>query len=428
MSFISTPLEGDAATPGATLDANPAATPGGQSHNEAALRQLMGTRLFRLRFPDALEDSFRQGKRSESARFLQLSIYGLMGIYLLVVVPITLLSHDPDMLIWRNWVVIPIAMALAALWVATRFRAFQHYVELGVGLLLLVALFCTLAASLLLHGADFGRLSSYQVIYVLVIAFSILRLPVRQALSWSLAAFGFALLAALLQRAPIPWLDLLLYFAVPLLLCGVTGYMLEFSERRHFLQNRLLDLESRRLAQLGERAEQEAQRQQFQAEYLKEIAGNPSPAEIATRTLRYLAHPLSMAAGVIYEVGQQHQLIRLAPWSTDTKQLATPARINACHSLIGPVLEQGKPEILNELPDNYFLISCGSGDLQPGHLLLFPVMHAEQPIAVLEIARFTPFDETDTQLLESLSQHLASALLAASARARPTDMPMETAK
>ena len=130
------------------------------------------------------------------------------------------------------------------------------YLALGI------ALAGTLLGAIRFHGLFPGQISAFETIYILIIGFSILRLPPRQTLTSCLCALAAALLVALLRQLPLPLLSMLLYFAIPLLICTLNGYILDISARRNFANNLLLESESAQLARWREQAERDTLRQQ----------------------------------------------------------------------------------------------------------------------------------------------------------------------
>ncbi|HEX4940495.1 MAG TPA: hypothetical protein VFX11_17620, partial [Candidatus Kapabacteria bacterium] len=78
------------------------ATPAGKASREPELRALLAAGFFGLRsLPGDIEAGFRQTSRTKAAQTLRHSIYGLIVLYLLVVVPVSLFSEDQNLSLWQ---------------------------------------------------------------------------------------------------------------------------------------------------------------------------------------------------------------------------------------------------------------------------------------------------------------------------------------
>ena len=227
---------------------------------EAVLRNALDSLL--VTFDGDLEARYRQHAHSRARDLISHSVYLLGLLYLVVVVPVMLLVDTAEMVAWRNYGVYPIAVALVALWCSTRLSWLKPHTVLVLYLALGLALTGTLLGAIRFDGLFPGQISAFETIYILIIGFSILRLPPRQTLTSCLCALAAALLVALLRQLPLPLLSMLLYFAIPLLICTLNGYILDISARRNFANNLLLESESAQLARWREQAERDTLRQQ----------------------------------------------------------------------------------------------------------------------------------------------------------------------
>ena len=189
-----------------------------------------------LRLPPNLERSFRRYFRSRAASLLRKSIFGLAGLYLLVVVPVGLFASAAERDLWLWYGVLPIGLVLFGLLLVTRLPKLDDYIEVSLGVAVFVCLAGTIYCAMLLADSYLGQVAAFETIYVLFVAFSMLRLSTQLALRGSLAAFLTAMLLALYNDVQPSWLNALLYFFVPLLICAINGYMLEYAARRDFIQ------------------------------------------------------------------------------------------------------------------------------------------------------------------------------------------------
>ncbi|GAE04923.1 CHASE3 domain-containing protein [Paenibacillus sp. JCM 10914] len=78
--------------------------------------------------------------------------------------------------------------------------------------------------------------------------------------------------------------------------------------------------------------------------------------------------------------------------------------------LVGQCMLEKRMILLDDLPPHYVRIESGLGDAEPSTLLLAPVMFESQVVGVVELAKFSPFDALEIQLLEQMNQQLGIAL------------------
>lgn len=202
------------------------------------LRALLGGKpLGLLRLPERLEEAFRAHYRRKSAIMLRYSIYGMMLLYLAVVLPVAMLSGGQSGLgfwLWNS--VVPVGAILILMWSASFLRNLPRHVEGIMGLAVAGSVLTTVYGAMALGHSYFGQIIAYETIFVLVVAFTLLRLRARLVAASAVAGFVLATLATLWQGAQPDWLNAMLYFLFPLTICAVAGHMMEYSARRDFLQ------------------------------------------------------------------------------------------------------------------------------------------------------------------------------------------------
>ncbi|MDX1803531.1 MAG: EAL domain-containing protein [Alcanivorax sp.] len=207
------------------------------SANARDLRALLsGRSLALLKLPADLETAFRHHARSGAAGLLRRSIFGLIALYLMVVVPVAWLVNSSGMELWLWLAVYPIGVVLAVIFLFTRLPRLDRHVEPVLSWSVFTCLTGTVYCALRLGNSFLGQVAAFETIYILIIAFSVLKLPTRLGLGGSLLAFLVALAGAEVSALAVPWLIVLLFFLVPLLICAINGYMLEYAARRDFIQ------------------------------------------------------------------------------------------------------------------------------------------------------------------------------------------------
>ena len=391
----------------------PAASEAAISKNqEGVLRNALDSLL--VTFDGELEARYREHAHRRARDLISHSVYLLGLLYLLVVLPVILLVDSTEMVAWRNYGVYPIAVALVALWCSTRLSWLKPH-TIGVMYLALgLALTGTLLGAVRFDGLFPGQISAFETIYILIIGFSILRLPPQQTLISCLCALAATLLVALFRQLPLPLLSMLLYFAIPLIICALNGYILDVSARRNFANNLLLESESSQLARWREQAEKDTLRQQQLNLFLERIAGNLTPEQLLDRVLGYLIEQIDAKAGAAYILADQ-ELVRQAGWGLNASA-SERRNVPQDETLLGAALNQKLLIQQHSVPQGYLDLEVGEGKRKPATLLLWPIHQGEFALGIVEVAGSQAFSAADEALLNELHRPLAFALQSAQRR------------
>lgn len=381
------------------------ATPAGKASREPELRALLEAGFFGLRsLPEDIEAGFRQSARAQAAQTLRHSIYGLIALYLLVVVPISLFSEDVNLSLWQLYAMFPIGVVLACIWVTTRFPQMDRHVETTLSISLFICLCGTLYCAMLLGKQYYGQVAAYETIYILIVVFSVLQLPTGLTLRWSLAAFAQIFLIALIQKLPLLWLEMLLYYGVPLLICTVVGYMLEYSARRDYVQRLCLHYKQQELG------------------LLQEVSAAANEAETVEMALQfaldkvcaYTGWPVGHAA--LTDPDRPGELLSSSAWHMarprrfeEVKKLNEFARHGARTSLAYAALSTGQIAASHDLAsmddDHAYLVKATG--LRTG--LAVPIKVGIDVVAVLEFFSEQPLpaEESWAETIEHVGAQLA---------------------
>lgn len=379
---------------------------------EGILRNALST--FLVQFDRDLERRYGAHAHQRARDLINRSVYLLMGLYLLVVLPVIVLVKTPEMAAWRSYGVYPIAAALIGLWCCTRLSWLRPH-AIGIMYLALgLSLSGTVLGSIRFNGSFPGQISSFETIYLLIIGFSILRLPPRQTLVACTISAVVAFAISLLMGLALPLLLVSLSFGIPLIICTLNGYILDISARRNFANNLLLAHESEQLKHWREQAEKDTHRQQQLNTFMEQIAGNLTPTQLLERVLGYLVQQVNAQVGAAYTL-EENTLVRQAGWAlNDAAQ--TRSTLPAGEGLLGAALNQRLLMQQHHVPENYLDLETGQGKRPPGAVLLWPLIQGDHPLGIIEIANTQGFDQEQQTLISELHRPLAFALQSAQRR------------
>ncbi|WP_339344851.1 GAF domain-containing protein [uncultured Alcanivorax sp.] len=389
---------------------------------EGILRNALNT--FLVQFDRALERRYGEHAHQRARDLINRSVYLLMGLYLLVVLPVIMLVKTPEMAAWRSYGVYPIAVALIGLWCCTRLSWLRPH-AIGVMYLALgLSLSGTVLGAIRFDGSFPGQISSFETIYLLIIGFSILRLPPRQTLIACILAAVAAFAISLLMRLELPLLLVSLSFGIPLIICTLNGYILDISARRNFANNLLLAHESEQLKHWREQAEKDTRRQQQLNTFMEQIAGNLTPTQLLERVLGYLVQQVNAQVGAAYTL-EEDTLVRQAGWALNDSAQRRDT-LPADEGLLGAALNQRLLMQQHYVPQDYLDLETGQGKRPPGAVLLWPLIQGDHPLGIIEIANTQGFDQEQQTLINELHRPLAFALQSAQRRQQFLDQAAGT--
>ena len=214
--------------------------------------------LFRL--PGHVEAAFRRNICLLANGFLRSSIYGLIVLYLLVVSPVMLFSDEIEKTVWFGWAVLPIGIVLAGLWIFTQLHHQELYVEHVLGVSVWICLSGTLYGALRLGDSFLGYVAGFESVYIVIIAFSVLRIRLVVAFIACACSLAMALALANMTSVIVDWVSVNLFFTAPLLVGLVNGYIQESTGRHDFLLSAYLQGQTELLREVmlaGDRGEDE---------------------------------------------------------------------------------------------------------------------------------------------------------------------------
>lgn len=147
--------------------------------------------------------------------------------------------------------------------------------------------------------------------------------------------------------------------------------------------------------------------------------------DLAQSTLNYLAEYLKAPVGALYLVNDEGTAQLCASYAYTLRKNGRN-QFSRGESLVGQAVRESKPMIIEQLPTDYMPVSSGLGESSPSQLVIWPLLYSGSVLGVLELGRLTPLTETETSLLNKVSEALAIALHAAQNREQLSELLEET--
>lgn len=156
------------------------------------------------------------------------------------------------------------------------------------------------------------------------------------------------------------------------------------------------------------------------------MRGDMAIDKLGSNLLGYVIPTLNAQIGAFYtfDVERERLYMRAAYAMQRRKHLANDFALG--ESLVGQCGLEGKPIILEEVPEDYILVSSGTGNAVPRNLMVIPIFHEEELKGVLEIGSFRRFGEDDLTFLEQGVELIGVALHSAQSRLRLGEMLTRT--
>ena len=156
----------------------------------------------------------------------------------------------------------------------------------------------------------------------------------------------------------------------------------------------------------------------------EDVRGERTVAEVAERSLRFLATYVSADIGAFY-VMEGAGWARLAGFALDSGA-AGPERFSLGEGLVGQAAASKHLRRLKDVPHDYLKVRSGAGERRPVNLLLVPAIADEVPRAVVELGFLREADAQSVALLERVGETVAVAVRSAEIRARLRDLLEES--
>lgn len=82
--------------------------------------------------------------------------------------------------------------------------------------------------------------------------------------------------------------------------------------------------------------------------------------------------------------------------------------------------------VLQDLPEHYIKVRSGLGEAAPASLIIVPIKHEQEIVAVMELAALRPFSSKEMQLIERTAQNMGVLINTLADVARIEDLLSET--
>lgn len=154
------------------------------------------------------------------------------------------------------------------------------------------------------------------------------------------------------------------------------------------------------------------------------MMGDQRTEQLGGSILTYLANHVGAVAGAIF-VGGSDAYKRSSTYGVPA-DAKLPDLVRPREGLLGQVAVEGKPVIVNDVPENYLEFGSALGRDKPRHLVLAPAAIDNNVNTVIELGFLRPVDERVLAFLKEASGTIATAIRSANYRSELQNLLEET--
>ena len=134
--------------------------------------------------------------------------------------------------------------------------------------------------------------------------------------------------------------------------------------------------------------------------------------DFSYKALRFLIEYTGSQQGNLFTPKSEEQggYLHLIAWVAFDRKKALQKRVAFGEGLVGQVFLEGKTLAITEIPENYMQITSGLGYASPTSIVIIPLRYNNKIEAIVELASFKVFSNTQIDFLEKSGEFLAAAI------------------
>ncbi len=144
------------------------------------------------------------------------------------------------------------------------------------------------------------------------------------------------------------------------------------------------------------------------------VRGEQAPAALSRNIISFICKYLEFKVGAFYIV--KDEKIRLTGSYAFHSRKKFVNKFLIGDGIVGQAVLEKQVYTVNEVPDDYLFIETGLGKTKPKFLMIAPIIHNQNVVAVIEVASLSAISEKQNELIRILSSSIAIAVLTALSR------------
>lgn len=140
---------------------------------------------------------------------------------------------------------------------------------------------------------------------------------------------------------------------------------------------------------------------------------NTDPKEMLDQVLPFVVKYTGCNQGGLFilEEEEKSPMLNLASCYAYERKKYLSKSVAPGEGLVGQCFLEGEHVYMTQVPDNYIRITSGLGAALPNAVLLTPLKYNGEILGVLELAKFTHFQQSELDLIAAFAENIASTLL-----------------
>ncbi len=158
----------------------------------------------------------------------------------------------------------------------------------------------------------------------------------------------------------------------------------------------------------------------------EKLRGDKDLMELTSEAIGYLAEYLQVQMATVYIFDEDDHKLKLYGSYAFTKRKSLNDSFEIGQGLVGQAAFGRQAISVSRLPDDYTRISSSTGDMQPRHLLVFPLVYDNELTGVIELASIDELEAAKLEFLNSVSTQISIAINSARARVKLRNLLRQT--
>ncbi len=153
----------------------------------------------------------------------------------------------------------------------------------------------------------------------------------------------------------------------------------------------------------------------------EKLRGDQETSEVSNNALRFTINFLNAELGALYiynEIEEEFKLVATHGRPNENQFNS----IKKGHGLIGSMIDNTEIKHIKNLPENYFTIFSGTGEMSPKEIILIPLLFNNRLWGVMELASIREFKDHKINFLKNSTETITVNIASSIARERLEDL------
>ncbi|MEP5765131.1 MAG: response regulator [Halieaceae bacterium] len=157
-----------------------------------------------------------------------------------------------------------------------------------------------------------------------------------------------------------------------------------------------------------------------------ESRGSLSEQQLVSRVLGALCQHMGLQAGLYYQYEESEEILRFSAGYATDRDESEYQPLRKGEGMAGQAVAEGKPLVLDQLPENYFDIQSLTGSTPARAVIIYPLVYENETLGVLELASLDPIRPAQSEFLSLVAENICIAIQTARQRGKTDSLLVQT--